>query len=156
MARLRPWLPTIGMAIQVAGYAGVAGVVAAGADGWPVVLTVLIAGLGQGIAYPRLFNMTLGDVAPHQAGVAAGVLTSALQIRAAISVAAIGSLFFATLGDGNGRDAYAPAFCIAQTATTAALAVAMLLSIPRSVRRRTGANALASGKSVRGRGDNTR
>ena len=42
-----------------------------------------------------------GDVAPHQAGVAAGVLTSALQIGAAISVAGIGSLFFAVLGHGD-------------------------------------------------------
>ena len=68
------------MAIQVVGYAGVAVVIVAGYDGWPVVVTVLLAGFGQGIAYPRLFNTTLGDVAPHQAGVAAGVLTSALQI----------------------------------------------------------------------------
>ena len=119
------------MVIQVAGYAGVAAVIAAGADGWPVVLTVLIAGFGQGIAYPRLFNTALGDVAPHQAGVAAGVLTSALQIGAAISVVAIGSLFFAVLGQGIGRDAYAYAFAIAQTATTTALAIAMLLSLPR-------------------------
>jgi predicted MFS family arabinose efflux permease len=104
MAQLRPWLLTIGMVIQVAGYAGVAAVIAAGYDEWPVVLTVLIAGFGQGIAYPRLFNTTLGDVAPHQAGVAAGVLTSALQIGAAISVAAVGSLFFAVLGEGTGRD----------------------------------------------------
>ena len=73
-----------------------------GLDGWPVVLTVLLAGFGQGIAYPRLFNTALGDVAPHQAGVAAGVLTSALQIGAAISVAGIGSLFFAVLGGGSG------------------------------------------------------
>ena len=94
-------------------------------------LTVLLAGFGQGIAYPRLFNSTLGDVAPHQAGVAAGVLTSALQIGASLSVAAIGSLFFAVLGQGVGRDAYAHAFGIAQAATTAALGIAMLLSIPR-------------------------
>ena len=33
---------------------------------------MLIAGFGQGIAYPRLFNTALGDVPPHQAGVAAG------------------------------------------------------------------------------------
>ena len=131
MARLRPWLLTIGMAIQVAGYAGVAATVAAGLDGWPVTLTVLIAGFGQGIAYPRLFNTALGDVAAHQAGVASGVLTSALQIGAAISVAAIGSLFFAVLGNGVGRDAYAHAFGIAQVATSAALLIAMLLSIPR-------------------------
>jgi EmrB/QacA subfamily drug resistance transporter len=130
-ARFRPWLLTIGMAIQVTGYGAVAAVIVAGFDGWPVVLTVLLAGFGQGIAYPRLFNTTLGDVAPHQAGVAAGVLTSALQIGAAISVAAIGSLFFGVLGHGFGRDAYAYAFGIGQMATTGALLVAMLLSVPR-------------------------
>ncbi len=132
LVRLRPWLLTIGMAIQVAGYAGVAAVIAAGYDGLPVVLTVLLAGFGQGIAYPRVFNVTLGDVRPHQAGVAAGVLSSALQIGAAISVAAIGSLFFIVLGRGSGRDAYADAFGIAQTATSTALLIAMLLSVPRS------------------------
>ena len=71
LVRLRPWLLTIGMAIQVTGYAGVAAVIVAGYDGWPAVATVLLAGFGQGIAYPRLFNMALGDVAPQQAGVAA-------------------------------------------------------------------------------------
>ena len=68
-------------------------------------------------------------MAPHQAGVAAGLVSSTLQIGAAISVAAIGSLFFAALGNGTGRDAYAHAFGIAQSATSAAL----LLSIPRHV-----------------------
>ena len=131
LTRLRPRLLTIGMAIQVAGYAGVAAVIATGNDGWPVVLSVLLAGFGQGIAYPRLFNTALGDVAPHQAGVASGVLTSALQIGAAISVAGIGSLFFAILGQGTGRDAYAHAFASAQAATTIALAVATLLALPR-------------------------
>jgi MFS family permease len=121
------------MAIQVVGYAGVAAVIAAGYDEWPVVLTVLLAGFGQGIAYPRLFNTTLGDVAPHQAGVAAGVLSSALQIGAAISVAAVGSLFFAVLGEATGRDAYAHAFGVAQAATSAALLIALLLSIRRRV-----------------------
>jgi predicted MFS family arabinose efflux permease len=131
LTRLRPWLLSIGMAIQVTGYGAVAATIASGHDGLPVVLSVLLAGFGQGIAYPRLFNTALGDVAPHQAGVASGVLTSALQIGAAISVAGIGSLFFTVLGQGTGRDAYAHAFALAQAATTAALAIAMLLSIPR-------------------------
>jgi len=127
------------MAIQVTGYAAVAAVIVAGHDGLPVVLAVLLAGFGQGIAYPRLFNTTLGDVAPHQAGVAAGVLTSALQIGAAISVAAIGGLFFTVLDGGTGRDAYAHAFGVAQAATSAALVIAMLLSVPRprSTRKRS-------------------
>ena len=137
LVRLRPWLLTIGMAIQVAGYAGVAVVIATGHDGWPVVATVLLAGFGQGIAYPRLFNTALGDVAPHQAGVAAGVLTSALQIGGAISVAGIGSLFFAVLGHSDGREAYGHAFGIAQAATSTALLISMLLSIPRGRRRMT-------------------
>ena len=130
-ARLRPWLLTIGMVIQVAGYGAVAIVIAYGLDGWPVPATVLLAGFGQGIAFPRLYNTVLGDVLPHQAGVAAGVLNSALQIGAAISVAAIGSLFFAVLGEGTGRAAYAQAFGVAQATTTGVLFVAMLLSIPR-------------------------
>jgi MFS family permease len=135
-ARVRPWLLTIGMAIQVVGYGAVAAVIALAFDGWPVVLTVLLAGFGQGIAYPRLFNTVLGDVSPHQAGVAAGVLTSALQIGAAISVAAIGSLFFAVLGTGADRDGYAHAFGLAQAVITIALLLAMLLSIPRRRRVR--------------------
>jgi hypothetical protein len=133
-AWLRPWLLTTGMAIQVAGYAAVAAVISLGIDGGPVVMTVLLAGFGQGIAFPRLYTTVLGDVAPHQAGAAAGVLNSALQIGAAISVAAIGSLSFAVLGEGSGRDAYAHAFGIAQAATTSVLFAAMLLSIPRTRR----------------------
>jgi MFS family permease len=133
-ARFRPWLLTIGMAIQVSGYAAVAAVIAAAMDGWPVVATVLLAGFGQGIAFPRLYNTTLADVSPHQAGLAAGVLNSALQIGAAISVAAIGSLFFAVLGAASGRDAYAHAFGVAQVATTGVLFVAMLFSVPRGRR----------------------
>jgi hypothetical protein len=143
LTRLRPWLLTIGMAIQVVGYAAIAVVIAAGHDGWPVVATVALAGFGQGIAYPRLFNTTLGDVQPHQAGVASGVLTSSLQIGAALSVAAVGGLFFAVLDHGTGRDAYAHAFGIAQAATSTALFIAMLLSIPRkgSARRPSSAKA---------------
>jgi MFS family permease len=131
LVRLRPWLLTLGMMVQVTGYASVAVVIVLGWDGWPVMLTVLLAGFGQGIAYPRLFNTALGDVPPAQAGVAAGVLTSALQIGAALSVAAIGSLFFAVLDGGVGRDAYAHAFGVAQAATSVALAIAMVLSVPR-------------------------
>ncbi len=130
VSRVGDWLLPLGMSIQVAGYAATAIAVTLGLDDWPVVLTVLIAGFGQGIALPRLFNAALGDVPPHQAGVAAGVINSALQIGAAIAVAAIGGLFFSVLGSGTGRAAYAHAFGIAQAATSLALLASMLLSIP--------------------------
>ena len=131
VARLGAALLPIGMAIQVTGYAGTAVAVAVGADGWPVLLAVLIAGFGQGIALPRLFNAALGDVPPAQAGVAAAVVNSALQIGGSISVAAVGSLFFAVLAGGVGHDAYGRAFATAQVATSVALAGAMLLSMRR-------------------------
>jgi sugar phosphate permease len=105
--------------------------VAAGIVGAPLSAAVFLAGLGQGIAFPRLFATVLGDVPPAQAGVAAGITNSALQIGAAVSVAAIGSLFFAVLGGRSGADSYGWAFAVAQWAATAGLFIAMLLALPR-------------------------
>jgi MFS family permease len=136
LVRLRPKLLSIGMGIQVTFYAMVGILVAAGIDGFWLMAAVFLAGLGQGIAFPRLFATVLGDVPSAQAGVAAGITNSAMQIGAAVSVAAIGSLFFMVLGGGTGERAYAHAFGIAQWAATGGLFLAMLISIPP--RRRTG------------------
>lgn len=133
--RLGNALLPIGMAVQVAGYAAAEVTIWYGWDGWPVLLAVLVAGFGQGIALPRLYNAALGDVPAAQAGVAAAVINSALQIGGAISVAGIGSLFFAVLGDGTSQADYAHAFGIAQVATTFALFASMLLSISSRTRR---------------------
>jgi MFS family permease len=132
---LRPKLLVIGMGIQVSFYTLVGILVAAGVDGLPLSAAVFLAGLGQGIAFPRLFATVLGDVPPAQAGVAAGIVNSALQIGAAISVAAIGSLFFVTLGGRTGERAYAHAFAIGQWTATAGLFPAMLIAIPSRRRR---------------------
>jgi hypothetical protein len=127
---LRSKLLAIGMGIQVSFYTLVGVLVAAGIDGVPLSAGVFLAGIGQGIAFPRLFATVLGDVPPAQAGVAAGIVNSALQIGAAISVAAIGSLFFTVLGGQTGERAYAHAFAIAQWTATAGLFLAMLIAIP--------------------------
>lgn len=137
--RLGNTLLPIGMAIQVVGYASIGAAVWYGVGDWIVLLCVLLAGFGQGIALPRLFNAALGDVPAPQAGVASAVINSALQIGAAVSVAAVGSLFFGALGEATGRAAYAHAFGIAQAATTLALFASMLLSISR--RKRIGGSA---------------
>lgn len=130
MIRLRPRLLAIGMAIQVTFYTVVGAFVAAGLGGVPLSVAVFLAGLGQGIAFPRLFATVLGDVPPAQGGVAAGITNSALQIGAAVSVAAIGSLFFVVLNGGTGERAYAHAFAIAQWTATGGLFIAMLIAIP--------------------------
>jgi MFS family permease len=130
LVRLRPKLLAIGMAIQVSGYAAIAAAVALGLTGWPTALSVLLAGFGQGVAFPRLYNTVLGEVPPHQAGLAAGIVNSALQIGSAVSVAGIGSLFFSLLGPAPDERTYAYAFAIAQTVLTLALFAAMLIAIP--------------------------
>jgi MFS family permease len=135
LVRLRPRLLAIGMAVQVTFYTAVGALVALGVDGPLLTAAVFLAGLGQGIAFPRLFATVLGDVPPAQAGVAAGITNSALQIGAAVSVAAIGSLFFLVLDGRTGERAYAHAFSIAQWTATAGLFVAMLIAIPPRRRR---------------------
>jgi MFS family permease len=135
LVTLRPKLLAIGMGIEVFFYTLIGLLVALGVGGLPLTTSVFLAGLGQGIAFPRLFATVMGDVPAAQAGVAAGITNSALQIGAAISVAGIGALFFMTLGAMSGERAYAHAFAIAQWAATAGLFLAMLIAIPSRQRR---------------------
>lgn len=130
LVRLRPRLLPIGMGIQVTFYTTVGVLVAFGITGAALSCAVFLAGFGQGIAFPRLFATVLGDVPSRQAGVAAGITNSAMQVGSAISVAAIGSLFFTILGNAGGERAYAHAFSISQWTLTAGLFVAMLIALP--------------------------
>ena len=135
LVRLRPHLLSIGMGFQVLFYAVVGGLVWEGADGRVLSEAVFCAGFAQGVAFPRLFNTVLGDVPPDQAGLATGILNSALQVGASISTAAIGTLFFTVLADGTGERAYAHAFAIAQWTLTLALLAAALMAVPPRLRR---------------------
>jgi MFS family permease len=142
--RLRQNMLAIGMSIQVFGYAAIAVLVALGFDGGLLPAAVFLAGFGQGIAFPRLYNTVLGQVPPHQAGVAAGIVNSALQIGASVSAAAIGSLFFSMLGAGLTERDYAFAFALAQGTLTTALFAAMLIAIPRRAEALSRATARGS------------
>ncbi len=130
MVRLRPHLLSLGMGVQVAGYGLIGVFVALGWAGWPLSAVVFLAGFGQGIAFPRLYNVVLSGVPVAQAGVASGITNSALQMGGATSAAAIGSLFIELLGSQTGERAYAFAFSISQWTLTAALAIGMVLAIP--------------------------
>jgi EmrB/QacA subfamily drug resistance transporter len=128
LGRLHQRLLTIGLLVEVSGYAATAAVVALQLGSGPLIATVFVGGFGQGIAMPRLFNTVLEHVPARQAGLAAGVVNSMLQIGSAISVAMVGTLFFAVLGTDVGPSAYAHAFGLAMIAVVAALGGAALLS----------------------------
>jgi EmrB/QacA subfamily drug resistance transporter len=133
--RLRPHLLGIGMAIEVLGYAAIMVAGFALLEGWLLSALLFVTGFGQGIAMPRLFATVLGEVPPAQAGLASGLVNSCLQAGAAIAVAAIGSLFFAVLGEGTSEAAYAHAFGWAMAAQVAALAAALLIAVMPARRR---------------------
>ena len=126
---LRQRMLAIGMVVEVIGYAGVTLCVGWLVGGVTLDALLFIGGFGQGSAMPRLFNQVLRDVSPHQAGLAAGILNSMLQIGAALSVAGIGSLFFVALGGGTGALAYGHALRTAMAALTSCLFLALLLSL---------------------------
>jgi len=138
-ARYESHLLSLGMAVQVTGYALIGVFVALGWTGHGLTAVVFLAGLGQGVAFPRLYNTVLASVPAHQGGVASGIINSALQVGAASSAAAIGSLFFSVLDDQTGERAYALAFAVAQGTLTAALAVAGVLALPNPWWRRSAA-----------------
>ncbi len=126
--RLQPHLFAIGFGAEILGYAAIALAMFAGAPHGVVIATLLFTGFSQGVAMPRLFTMALGEVPPHQAGVAAGVVNMMLQIGAAISASGIAAIFFAVLGAGSGPAAYGRALGVAMIALVAALAVAWAIA----------------------------
>ncbi len=132
-SRLPTWiggrLLAVGMTLEVAGYAGVAVCVGQLTGGMPLNLLLFLAGFGQGVAMPRLISQVLREVPPAQAGLAAGILNSMLQIGAALSVAGIGSLFYAELGAGASPLVYGHALQDAMVVLTACLFAALLLCL---------------------------
>jgi MFS family permease len=135
--RLRRWLFGGGMAIQIVlGYAAVALCAATQTGGVLLFLALFLGGFGQGVAMPEMISFIVGDVPAKDTGFAAGAMNSTLQIGSAISVAAIGSLFFTILGNGSGPAAYGHALGISMAAQCVALTGSMLLGLWTQARRR--------------------
>src|SRR5690606_12702155 len=78
------------------------------APGW-VVLAAAIMSLGNGLVSPSLVGAALVAVAPHQAGVASGILTTAQQFGGSAGIALVGTAYFAAVGLRPGPADYAGA-----------------------------------------------
>jgi len=135
-ARWRPWLFGVGMALELVGYAATALCVATASIGWLLFAMIFVAGFGQGVAMPEMIHAILRDIPDEHTGLAAGTMNSTLQLGAAISVAAVGSLFFAVLGNGTSATDYGNALAISMAAQIAALTLSMVLGLWTPRRRR--------------------
>lgn len=128
-AAARPYIFGVGMALELLGYGGIALSAAMQVSGWGLFVAIFTAGFGQGVAMPELINAILGEVPREHTGLAAGMLNSTLQIGAAISLPAIGSIFFAMLGDGTSPADYGHALGIAVGGQIVVLGLSMLLGL---------------------------
>jgi EmrB/QacA subfamily drug resistance transporter len=67
--------------------------------GW-LVPALAIDGIGMGLALAPIMGTVLARVAPHHAGAAAGVLTTAQQVGGALGVGIVGIVFYGSLSGG--------------------------------------------------------
>ncbi len=75
-----------------------------------IVPALALDGAGMGLAIAPLAATVLSRVASRHAGAAAGVLATASQVGNAVGVAAIGIVFYGTLGGATAPEAFVRAF----------------------------------------------
>ncbi|MCX5332327.1 MFS transporter [Streptomyces sp. NBC_00140] len=66
---------------------------------WPLVPPLLILGIGMGTCFGTVYDITIGDIAPAEAGSASGSLNAVQQLANAIGAAAVTTVYFRTTGD---------------------------------------------------------
>lgn len=148
--RLSRWLgssaATLGMGLEVMGLVLAAGVAAIGK---PFLLPapLLLIGVGQGIALPALVRLNVDLVEPRWAGLAAGIVSAAMQLGAALSVALVGGVFFTLAPDGANPDEVKFGFAVACLMIGIAMAMAAILS------RRLAVTTAMGGSRLRSRAD---
>jgi EmrB/QacA subfamily drug resistance transporter len=102
--------------------------------GFELAPSLFLTGLGNGLGLSPLVGTVISGLAPEEAGVGAGVVTTTLQVGSALGVALIGLLFFVLLGGAEPGAAYADAFAVTLPACAALLLLAAVLvrRLPRT------------------------
>jgi EmrB/QacA subfamily drug resistance transporter len=98
-----------------------------------LVPSMVLMGVGNGMVLPSLIGAVLSGVKPERAGAASGILTTAQQFSSAAGVAALGVVFFDSLGPASaggdaGISAYVPAMTRLVVFDLVLVGLAMLLS----------------------------
>ncbi|WP_290056620.1 MFS transporter [Amycolatopsis solani] len=109
-------IAALGLFLETVGFLAFAGLVASDHTAWTAAPLALI-GFGQGLALPSLIRITVTHIPRAFAGLASGLVNATLQISAALSVAIIGGIFYATAG----------AYGSARAITTVSILIAALL-----------------------------
>jgi EmrB/QacA subfamily drug resistance transporter len=128
MHHLGPRALTLGFVLQVVGFSivicAIGGVFPAG-----FTTGLGLSGLGFGTIMPSVIKAVIGGIDQRHAGLAAGVVLSALQIGSALGVAIIGGIFYSALGQSETLNAYAHAMTHGLACNILLLALGGLLSL---------------------------
>jgi MFS family permease len=115
------------MALGVLGVVLGAGDVGVGADPWPIVPGLVVAGIGLSLLIIPLVNVVLAAVPREVAGGAGGIFSTAQQLGGALGVAVLGSVFFSGLGEHSFTTAFEDAAPVAIALFVAAAALSLVL-----------------------------
>ena len=129
MQRLNHRALPVSCALQAVGFVLVIASVLHGVPAAMLSAGLAMAGVGFGIAFPSLIKVVVSGVEAHHAGLASGMVITALQVSAALGVAIIGGVFYSTLGNQAGTGAYTHAFAVSLACNVAALTLNTLLSL---------------------------
>ncbi len=118
----RQW-PALGGVVMAAGYAALALTAGQGGSVLPLLLPLLIAGIGMGMLTAPLTGIVMAQVAPAQAGTVSGLQATTVQLGNSIGVAVIGVVFFGALNGGFPHAFQASLTVLAALPLAAAVAV---------------------------------
>jgi EmrB/QacA subfamily drug resistance transporter len=126
-------LVVIGLAVTLAGAAGVWATVAARGTAvsvWVLAPSILVLGAGMGACFSSIYDVAIGDVAPAEAGSASGSLSAVQQLAAAIGSAVVTTVYFSQRAQHGAG--HAMLVSVAVVAAIAAGCRALTWLLPRS------------------------
>jgi EmrB/QacA subfamily drug resistance transporter len=88
----------LGIALEIAGVAGIGLVVGPATAWWATVPVLFVYGLGVGLATAQLTGVVLADVPVANSGQASGTQSTSRQIGSALGIAILGTVLFTALG----------------------------------------------------------
>ena len=133
IARLGRLLILFGLLISLVGIGWLLELVliqGVGASPWILAPALLVMGFGMGTCFGTLFDVTLGDVRPDEAGSASGSLSAVQQLAGAIGAAAMTTVYFQTLA-GSGQ-AHAMVVSLSVVGSVAALCCGLVWLLPKA------------------------
>ncbi len=84
-----------------------------------LIAPLALIGIGMGTCFGTIYDVTIGDIGPHEAGTASGALSSVQQLANAIGAAAVTTIYFAVLDVNHQATAMSSTLIVVLAATVA-------------------------------------